>query len=132
MPYKEYSDGLYLMVQNSQEKGVSHYGILDIGNRIQHPKIDGVHPVVIHQRRPKIQLSWLHETGVWEVLGKITDESMAIDRIKQAGQKPNYSLFGHNCEHFARYVATGKKESRQIQAAVVMVGFAALTISALR
>jgi len=132
MPYQEYSDGLYLVMQNSQEKGVNHYGILDIGNRIQHPEVNNTHPVVIHQTPPKIQLSWLQDTGLWNILGKITDEAMAIERIKQASQSPNYSLFGHNCEHFARYVATGKKESTQIQAAVVIAGFAALTLAALR
>ena len=43
-----------------------------------------------------------------------------------------YDLFGNNCEHFARYVALGNRESTQVQGAVVLTGLAALTILSLR
>ncbi len=132
MPYQGYSDGFYLMKQNSSEKIVNHYGILDIGNRLQHPNVDGINPVVIHQSPPQIKICWLHETGAWNILGQITDESMAINPMNQAFENPHYNLFGHNCEHFARFVATGKKESAQLQNAVAIAGFAALTYVAIR
>ena len=48
----------------------------------------------------------------------LEDEADAIARIYRAAENPNYDLFGHNCEHFARYVATGRRESTQIQLAV--------------
>ena len=71
-------------------------------------------------------------TGTWKVMGRIRDEDAALSRINQALRDPTYDLFLHNCEHFARFVATGLRESRQLQAAVVVVGLAVLTIVALR
>jgi len=132
VPYQAYPDGLYLLVQRSEEKGVDHYGILDIGNRIGHPHVDGRHPVVIHQTPPSIRLAWLQDTGSWHVLGKITDEGHAIGRMEIAFLNPAFDLFGHNCEHFARFVATGVNESTQLQAIGVVVGLTALAIVALQ
>jgi len=127
MPYQNLSDGLYLLRQKSQAKGVDHYGILDVGNRLAHPSVaPGMQPVVLHQTPPQIQVNWLQDTGTWDVLAKITDEKDALERLKRAASDPQYNLFGHNCEHFARYVATGKKESRQVQAAVAVAGLVAL------
>ena len=126
MPYQKYQDGLYLLKQKSQDKGVDHYGIMDIGNRLYLPQANGLHPVVVHQTPPSVTLNWLQETGSWEVLGKITDEANAINRMKASLENPAYDLFGHNCEHFARYVATGKRESTQLQAVGIVAGLAAL------
>ncbi|MFO1262477.1 MAG: lecithin retinol acyltransferase family protein [Rhodoferax sp.] len=126
MPYQHLADGLYLVKQKSASKGVDHYGILDVGNRLCHPEVNGLQPVVLHQSPPSIRLNWLQDTGTWEVMGKITNERDAIARIEEASRSPAYNLFGHNCEHFARYVATGKRESTQIQAAAVVAGLVAL------
>lgn len=132
MPYLQYADGLYLLKQKSEAKGVEHYGILDIGNRINHPQINGTHPVVIHQTPPSIKIDWLQNTGEWAVLGHITDEEDAKARMNSAFQNSSYNLFGHNCEHFARYVATGKHESTQLQTAGAIAGLAVLAFYALR
>lgn len=128
MPYAGFEDGLYLLKQKSEDKGVDHYGILDIGNRMGLPNIRYLidQPVVIHQTHPKITLDWLQETGTWNMLGKITDEIDAKKRIEHALENPSYNLFINNCEHFARYVATGVKESKQIQALAFFSGLATL------
>ena len=128
MPYQGYSDGLYLVAQKSEAKGVDHYGIMDIGNRIRHPGADGINPVIIHQTPPTIRIDWFQNTGVWRVLGAVADESFALQRLNAAFANPNYDLFGNNCEHFARFVALGTRESTQVKAAVVVAGLAALTI----
>jgi len=130
MPYQEYEDGLYLLKQKSARKGVAHYGIMDVGNRLRHPGVNGQQPVVIHQTPPTIKMDWLQDTGDWLVLGKITDEEDAISRLNIVLQKPNYNLFVNNCEHFARYVATGRYESTQLQAAVFMGGLVAISLMA--
>ncbi len=129
MPYQGYADGLCLLMQPGA-KGVDHYGILDIGNRIGHPQVDGRHPIVIHQTPPTIVMNWLQETGSWSVRGRITDEPYAIGRLKAALKNPSYDVFGNNCEHFARFVATGKRESTQLQVIVVVAGLAALAFAA--
>lgn len=126
MPYGNLQDGLYLLRQPAQKPGIHHYGILDVGNRIGHPRVDGQQPVVIHQTPPKLRLDWLQDTPPWEVHLRITDEKVAIQRINQAFSNPRYDLFGNNCEHFARYVATGVRESTQLQAAGFIAGLAVL------
>lgn len=117
MPYNIRKAGLYLMMQKTQMKGVlvDHYGILDVGNRMNLPNA-GWEPLVIHQTPPQIRLDRLEDTGNWKVLGKITDETDAISRINKAIENSAYDLFGNNCEHFARFVATGRRESKQLQA----------------
>ena len=130
MSYQGYPEGLYLVVQKSTEKGVDHYGILDIGNRLGMPGADGINPVIVHQCPPGIRADWLQNTGAWSVRGKITDEPYAIERYKAALANPAYDLFGHNCEHFARFVATGVQESTQLQAAGWVAGLAVLALVA--
>ena len=129
MPHQNLDDGFYLLRQKSEAKGVDHYGILDVGNRMRHPQVNSPQPVVIHQRPPRIRMDWLQNTGQWTVLGRITDEADAIQRLHSAAENPSYNLFGHNCEHFARYVATGKRESTQVQAGVLIAGLVALVLS---
>lgn len=130
MPFQNQPDGLYLVRQKSQAKRVDHYGILDIGNRLGLNEVaPWSQPIVIHQTPPEIQLHWLQDTGSWEILGRVTDEPDAIARINHVRRTPEYDLFGHNCEHFARYVATGKRESTQVQIAVAVAGLVALAFS---
>lgn len=126
MPFGPYPDGLYIMKQKSPNKGVDHYGILDVGNRIRHPQIHSIHPVVLHQTPPEVRLDWYHNTGSWEMVGRVTDEPGALARIAEAMKNPKYDLFGNNCEHFARFIATGKRESVQLQTVAAVAGFAAL------
>ncbi|HXG43406.1 MAG TPA: hypothetical protein VNJ71_01475 [Gemmatimonadales bacterium] len=106
------------MKQRSPSKGVDHYGVVDTGNRLGY----GWRPVVIHQTPPAIRVDWLEGTGVWLVLGKVLDEPGAIARIQASLQHRTYDLFGHNCEHFARFVTTGTRESHQLQAVVAFAG----------
>lgn len=131
MPYQGYLEGLYLVAQKSATKGVDHYGILDIGNRLAVQGADGINPVIVHQRPPSIQAEWLQGTGTWNVEGKITDERHAMARYRAALADPAYDLFGHNCEHFARFVATGVRESKQLQVAGIIAVCATLVFFAL-
>ncbi len=133
MPYRNISDGLYLVKQKSSEKGVDHYGVLDIGNRLNHPQANGINPVIVHQSPPSIKIEWFEEIGGdWGILGVIIDEGMAKERMNKLMENPQYDLFGHNCEHFARFVATGKRESTQLQTVGTVLGLAALVFVALR
>lgn len=128
MPYQNYPDGLYLIKQKSTNKpGVEHYGILDIGN-ISNIPTSNSDPIVIHQTPPHIKFVSLSGTGKWHVLGKITDEKIALSRIREAYKNPAYDLFGHNCEHFARFVALGKRESTQLQTASIGLIFTGLCL----
>jgi len=117
-------------MQRSAEKGVDHYGILDIGNRRGAP-LDGPDPVIMHQRPPRITANWLYETGTWRVLYKIPDEDAALERLRLALYDPTYAVLRHNCEHFARFVAFGVWESKQVQAGGwVVIGLITLAVMA--
>lgn len=130
MPYQGLQDGLYLMVQHSAEKGVDHYGILDIGNNLGY--LAAVEPVVVHQSPPAIRANWLSATGAWRITARIIDTAGALLRLRAALANRNYDLLGNNCEHFARYVAYGRRESGQLQGALIVVGLFGLLVIALR
>ena len=128
MPYQNLPDGLFLLKRPSPDKRVEHYGVLDVGNCLGIPEADGSHPVVVHQTPPSVRFDWLQDTSAWQILGHVIDEEAAITRLAAALSTPGYNLFGHNCEHFARYVTMGTWESTQLQAAGLMFGLAALTV----
>jgi hypothetical protein len=127
MPYKGYPDGLYLLKQRSERKGVDHFGIADIGNCLKVAGADGINPVVVHQTPPCIRADWLRDTRPWRVLGRIVDESGAVARYHEALKNPTYWIW-NNCEHFASFVATGNRESKQLQSVGWLTGFAALVV----
>ena len=131
MPFQGLADGLYLLLQPSPSKGVDHYGILDVGNRLRLP-LGAAEPVVVHQTPPAIRTDWLSSTGTWSIIGRIGDEVGAIGRIRTAAADPKYDLFGNNCEHFARFVATGRRESTQLGGFALVAGFATLVWIAVR
>ena len=133
MPYQNIEDGLYVIKQKAVKNGIAidHYGLLDIGNILEHENIDGKHPIVIHQTPPSIRLNWLKDTGMWEIVGKVIDLSGAKERLKEAIKTPGYDLLGNNCEHFARFVAFNKKYSSQLiwgAVGIVALGFLAFNL----
>lgn len=131
MPYRGYPDGLYFAVQRPSRKRVRHYGIVDIGNRCRVQEVDGGEPMVLHQSPPAIRIDRLRDTDGWFLLCKIEDESAVISRVNVALHDPTYKLFWHNCEHFARFVAFGVRESKQLQAAGWVAALTALAVASL-
>jgi len=130
MSYQGFPDGLYLAKQKSRVKPelIEHYGVIDVGNILNHPQGNLNMPIVIHQAIPFIRIDWLSNTGRWKIIGKVKDNELknAKKRIRKAIKNPKYDLFGNNCEHFARYVTTGIKESRQLQGAAGVVALGVL------
>ncbi len=121
MPYQGHADGLYLVKQRSAGKsGVEHYGILNIGNRLGDQP--AAKPVVYHNTPPGLRADWLHDTGTWTIVGRITDEALGVARLRAAWANPSYDMLGNNCEHFALYVATGERKSPQVRSGVALVG----------
>jgi hypothetical protein len=128
MPFQGWPDGLYMVVQHSAQKGVDHYGILDVGNNLSYSAAP--EPVIVHQSPPGVRAELLSSTGPWRVIGQIVDYAGARARLQAALANPRYDLLGNNCEHFARYVATGRRESRQLQSTLLVAGSIALIIAA--
>ncbi|MFA5032270.1 MAG: lecithin retinol acyltransferase family protein [bacterium] len=125
MSYKKLKDGLY-WVKKKKRLWTDHHAILDSTGKLLAPffkyKRKCNSALIIEQTRPRIRVKSLYLTGQWEVVGKIPKryEQEALNRIKKALKDPNYNLFVNNCEHFARWVATGKRESRQVQMRMVV------------
>jgi len=124
IPLHQLAPGLYWIVQKSPKKGVDHHAILDVGNRLGYRDVDPRHPIIVHQTPPSIKRDPFVGTGNWKIVMRIEDEPNAIRRLIAACSNPVYNTTGNNCEHFARYVAIGKRESHQVQAA----GFVGLLI----
>lgn len=125
-------DGLYLIQRFAKDKGVIHYAILDQGMRLfqilpQHPYFPAR---IIHLSPKGFQLEAYDEALGWTIVKKIEDEASAIQRTIEAAKNPDYNLIGNNCEHFARYVADGKRESHQVQLVGVLGAIALLVIAA--
>lgn len=47
------------------------------------------------------------------------------------GKTPRYHLFSQNCEHFARFVVEGKRQSPQVQTGVILGTLACAGVAAL-
>jgi len=118
LPLHRLEPGLYWVTQRSPTKGVDHHAILDVGNRMGY--LGGCRqPIIVHQTPPSIRRESVEGTGYWNILKKIADERDAVRRLLAACENPAYSVVGNNCEHFARYIATGVRESHQVQ----LIGF---------
>lgn len=117
MAQQELSAGLYLVKQYLPEKGVTHFGILDVGNRCGLPDlVFGSESVVIHQPPSGLRVDWLSNTGSWNMVQRLEDEPGAIARINEAARNSKYDLFANNCEHFANFVTSGERRSPQLTA----------------
>ena len=112
--------GLFLARRYSSEKGVHHFGILDVGNHLGYEAAR--EPVMIHMVSPHVRAEWFSTTGHWDMFEPITDVPGAVARLQQALGLPCYDLVFNNCEHFARYVATGVRESRQVKEVLTLAG----------
>ena len=132
MPYQRIRAGLYLLKQSSGSKKVDHSAIMDVGNRSGRFPDSYFRPVVIHQSPPSIRVVWLDEFGDYDEIYRIEDEVGAAKRLNQALENPRYDLLGNNCEHFALYVATGRRQSPQLQGFAIGVGLVALAYAATR
>jgi hypothetical protein len=117
--------GLYKARERRSDKGVLHYGILDVGNRMRIPLANGFNVVVIHQLPPRIKCEYTNPAG-WQDLENIEDESGAIERLRSALARPEYNVFGNNCEHFVNYVAYGIRRSLQVELAGIGGGLVAI------
>ena len=124
MLYQHLDDGLYLVKQQSDSKKVDHFGILDVGDRmgLRHGLYLG--PVVIHLLPPSIHIDSIREFGHCEIVQRISDEVGARQRFHLARQHPTYDAVFNNCEHFAIFIATGRRQSPQVQGFAIGVGLA--------
>jgi hypothetical protein len=73
-----------LLKQRSIQKGVDHYAILDIGNRLHSDWNRGGRRVIVYQSPPILRADWAEATGDWEIVGHVVDEADARARMAMA------------------------------------------------
>ncbi|TGL21712.1 hypothetical protein EHQ46_07605 [Leptospira yanagawae] len=113
----ELTKGLYLLKRPAEKYWglVDHYAVMDVGNTSSLFPNVGQRPIVIEKVEGKGIIASYNSKN-WTILGKVKDHHIlsATLRLIQALENPTYDLFGNNCEHFARFIAEGKKESEQV------------------
>lgn len=123
----QYSEGIYLVNRKgSLSSGYYHYGFAVSGKFLNYFNLPKGVAKVIHKDNKKV-VADDYDALSWQVIHKMPENEipLAIIRTKQTLNE-SYNLLSNNCEHFARYVTTGKKESSQIQVLGVLAVSAAL------
>lgn len=112
----QHIEGIYLVERKgAKSSAYDHYGFTVSGKFLKYFNLPRGKAKVIHK----------YDTGVvesdydslsWQVIHKMQENEipLAILRTKLS-LNDKYNLLFDNCEHFARYVTTGKKESSQVQ-----------------
>ena len=121
-----YAQGTYLVKTTSQlfPNLLYHFGVMIVGRRLRELGYSDTYPLVFHLTNSGFQVDWVETFGKPEILGKVDSisEPQALDRLRFASQNMNLWYVGNDCEHFARYVAEGYKQSTQFQNIGVLSG----------
>jgi hypothetical protein len=115
MFYQQQTQPLLWLVSQPASLGAKHYGVLVLENSFGLAEPGNAAPYVIHLNQNGIQAGWLEAMPPWALIEPIWDDLGAWARYQEVSQNPNYNLLSYNCEHFARYIATGARESKQVQ-----------------
>ena len=119
---------LYLVRQKSAEKGVSHFGIVDVGNQAGSPFVGLGEAVVYHLTPPELRVD-AFDRREWLEMWYIHDQLGAIERLRAALKRSTeYHVTANNCEHFAFWIARGRRESPQVRGAMFWTGLTALAV----
>jgi hypothetical protein len=98
--------------------GVKHFGVLDTGRWLALPGPAGFHAIVdLVAKGPQVQ--WVTDLGPWQVVGRARDPQGAAQRLRDVLANPVYDALANNCEHLSSYIIDGRRESPQLQSAVV-------------
>ncbi|HEV7646456.1 MAG TPA: hypothetical protein VGO50_21155 [Pyrinomonadaceae bacterium] len=131
--------GIYLFNKSTVYPFTQHYVVVIKGHEfLKHFDIYDDQPRVIHKTnigihidQPKTYGAW---EGTWNLIGRVipSESANAIWRMQISLMYPtNYDLFLNNCEHFARFVTEGYKQSTQVQnfgwGAAIGIGFVLLS-----
>lgn len=118
--YQNFSPGLYLVSRDTPfgATRITHYGLVDVGNRMHLPLDFGGEPAVIHNTvKTDLTIQPLSKAGLWWVEKMVphAEEKAAMMRLYQClAEDAKYDLLSNNCEQFATYVARGHRANHQM------------------
>lgn len=125
----KYPSGIYLINTASETAPniIDHFGVMIVGKHLRLLDLSDERPLVFHLINTGLQVDWLEVFGKPKDLGKVssTQELAAINRLRFASNNLNRWYISNNCEHFARYVTEGYKQSIQLQNATFLGSLAA-------
>ncbi len=112
----QFNEGIYLVKRKSVYTPViEHYGFAVVGKYLKYFDSSWNEPRVIHKTNIGIHADSFNLL-YWEKVEKISETNIPQAIIRTRISVGNaYNLLLDNCEHFARFVTTGKKESLQVQ-----------------
>ena len=115
MAYEDTS--ICLLKRWDPAKGVEHYAAGISGWHAW--RVGSGNPSVVQLLPSGICVEpWLAGDG-WQVLERAQDPEGALKRLESL-RDARFGLLNYNCEHFARDIVSGKRESRQLQGAVLV------------
>lgn len=125
----QFGEGIYLVKRKSvYTSAIEHYGFAVIGKYLKGFDSSWDEPKVIHKTNLGVHADFFNPWD-WEKVEKISEHNISQIILRTKISMFNtYDLLMDNCEHFARFAATGKKESSQVQNAVALIGLAGLFI----
>lgn len=126
MRHLQLLDGMHLLSRRSREKGdVEHYAIGIAGIVARVVGFSG--PVVIELSPSGWTIEQFMSTAGWRLCATTSDEGMAVQRLNAVlSSNLRYDVIQNNCEHVARFVVLGVRESKQMQAVAGVILVAGL------
>lgn len=118
----QFEEGLYIVKRRAiLPPGKEHYAIAIVGRHVRNFDPSSKGPIVIHKTNQPGRHCDSFIASEWERVEKIPEDSLeqVLHRMRISWWEP-YNLFLDNCEDWARYVATGKKESFQVRQFVAL------------
>lgn len=125
------SDGIYQVKRKSDYPFMEHYGVVVSGRFLKNFGFSSYRTKVIHKTNVGVFADDYNYSD-WQIIKKIPENQIPLAIMRARVSIDNvYDLLIDNCEHFARFVTEGKKQSSQVQNFVVLGGIA-LTLILLR
>lgn len=120
--------GLHLLRRPAADKhGAEHYAI-GVPPAVARELWGDLQPSVLELTPRGVERRYPDSFEAWTIVATATDLNAAVFRLRAAlAAVGAYSLTANNCEHFARQVVLGRRESTQVDGAVT----AALSLAAL-
>lgn len=116
-----FEEGIFLVKRRSVYfLGKEHYGFAVTGKYLRYYDSSWNTPKVIHKTNLGVHADDFEPFG-WEKVEKMPEEAIiqAVFRTR-ISLYDAYHLLLDNCEHFARFVTTGKKVSLQVQNGIAL------------
>jgi hypothetical protein len=132
----QFTEGIFLVRRKgAKSNAYDHYGVAVSGKYLKNFSLLGQKVKVIH-RIHEFDTKVIEEDYnpfTWQTVHKMPESEIPLAILRTyLTQYDKYNLLFDNCEHFARFITTGKKESSQVQNVFGLVILGSLAYFALR